>query len=173
MMKLKESVLLLIVNMGKISYLLIIGFLVSCTSNTIFEKPKNLIPKDTMSLLIQDMMIASSAKYLKNKGNQRNITYMAFIYDIYKIDSLRFKESNFYYISKIDLYEEIINDAKLQLEKKKKYYKKISNNLDSIRNDSIKKSKVLLESKKLLQDNFVLKDEIVTDSIWYNFYKLF
>jgi hypothetical protein len=51
--------------MKKISYTFLFVFLSSCTSNTIFEKPKDLIPKDTMSLLIQEMMIASAAKKYK------------------------------------------------------------------------------------------------------------
>ena len=66
MMKLKGSVLHLIDNMKKISSIFLFIFLVSCTSNTIFKEPKDLIPKDTMSLLIQEMMIASSAKNVKN-----------------------------------------------------------------------------------------------------------
>ena len=52
--------------MKKLSYLLLFIFLASCTSNTIFKKPEDLIPSDTMSLLMQDMMVASSAKFVKN-----------------------------------------------------------------------------------------------------------
>ena len=81
--------------MKKLSFLLLFIFLISCTSNTIFEKPKDLIPRDTMSLLIQDMMIASSAKFVKNKNKEKKINYMSFVYDKYKIDSLRFHNSNF------------------------------------------------------------------------------
>ena len=102
--------------MKKISYLFIFIFLVSCTSNTIFEKPKDLIPRDTMSLLLQEMMIASSAKFIKNKSQQKNINYMPFVYEKFKIDSTRFYASNYYYISKIDLYLEILEDAKTNLE---------------------------------------------------------
>lgn len=152
MMKLKENASLLIVNMKKISYLFIFYFLVSCTSNTIFEKPKDLIPRDTMSLLIQEMTIASSAKYVKNINKEKKINYMTFVYDKYKIDSLRFQNSNFYYTSKIDVYEEIIKDAKDQLEKKKKFYVELSKQLDSIRRDSIKKSN---EKKMALKDSII------------------
>ena len=116
--------------MKKISLLLI--FLSSCTSNTIFKKPEDIIPKDTMSLLIQDMMIASSAKFIKNTNKQKKINYMSFVYDKYKIDSVRFQNSNFYYISKIDLYEEIITDAKVKLENKKKFFTKLKATQDSI-----------------------------------------
>ncbi|AUC21763.1 hypothetical protein BTO15_06420 [Polaribacter sejongensis] len=125
--------------MKNLSYFLVSIFLVSCTSNTIFKEPKDLIPRDTMTLLLGDMMIASSAKFVKNKNEQKKVNYMAFIYDKYKIDSLRFQNSNLYYTSKIDLYEEMITDVKKNLEEKKDFYNKMSSRKDSIRRDSIKK----------------------------------
>ena len=125
--------------MKNLSYFLVSIFLVSCTSNTIFKEPKDLIPRDTMTLLLGDMMIASSAKFVPNKNQQNKVNYMAFIYDKYKIDSLRFQNSNLYYTSKIDLYEEMITDVKKNLEEKKDFYNKMSSRKDSIRRDSIKK----------------------------------
>lgn len=132
--------------MKKINYLLISIFLASCTSNTIFEKPENLIPKDTMSLLIQELMIATSAKYVKNKNLQKDVNYMPFVFDRFKIDSTRFQTSNMYYMSKIDLYQEILRDAKTQLEKQKEILNKIQTKKDSIRADSLLKTR---EKKKL------------------------
>jgi hypothetical protein len=136
----KVNVSLLIVNMNKISYLLIFIFLVSCTSNTIFEKPKDLIPKDTMSLLVQEMMIASSAKFIKNKNLERKINYMPLVYDLFKIDSIRFQSSNLYYLSKIDLYQEVFKNAKASLKKEKSILDEIKKRKDSLRVDSIKNS---------------------------------
>ena len=156
MMKLKENESLLIANMKKLSSLFIFIFLVSCTSNTIFKKQEDLIPKDTMSLLMQDMMIASSAKFVKNKKLQKKINYMAFVYDKYKIDSIRFQKSNFYYTSKIDLYEEIIADVKKELEVKKEFYTKRKSTLDSIKKDAIKKSKIKVDT---------IKSEIILDTL--------
>ena len=137
--------------MNKISLLLSFIFLSSCTSNTIFKKPQDLIPRDTMSLLIQDMMIASSAKFIKNVHKQKKINYMSFVYDKYKIDSVRFQNSNFYYISKIDLYEEIITDAKVKLEDKKKFFTKIKATQDSINK---------LKRKKIRDTLFSFKDTV-------------
>ena len=137
--------------MKKISLLLIFIFLSSCTSNTIFKKPEDIIPKDTMSLLIQDMMIASSAKFIKNTNKQKKINYMSFVYDKYKIDSVRFQNSNFYYISKIDLYEEIITDAKVKLENKKKFFTKLKATQDSINK---------LKRKKIRDTLFSFKDTV-------------
>jgi len=98
-----------------------------------------------MTLLIQDMYIAQSSRYYKNINNQKNIEYMPFIYDKYKIDSSRFQKSNFYYTTKIDLYEEILDDAKKGLEEKKGLFNSIQKRKDSLRKDSIEKKKVPLK----------------------------
>jgi len=124
--------------MKKISGIFIFLFLVSCTSNTIFEKPQNLIPSDTMSLLLQEMVIASSAKFMKNKGQQKNINYMPLVYEKFKIDSSRFETSNQYYMSTIDKYQEILEGAKTSLGSRNKVFKKIKTRLDSLRKDSIR-----------------------------------
>lgn len=149
MMKLRGKESRLIANMKNTSYLLIFVFLVSCTSNTILEKPKDLIPKDTMSLLIQEMMIASSAKHVKNKNFERKIEYMSLVYDQFKIDSTRFQTSNLYYMSKIDVYQEIFVNAKDRLEKQKAFYEEINNKKDPIVSDSLKKIRV--RNKKKLE----------------------
>jgi hypothetical protein len=167
----KES--LLIDKMKKISCLLIFTVLVSCTSNTIFEKPKDLIPKDTMRLLLQEMMIASSAKFIKNKTGQKNINYMPFVYDYFKIDSTRFESSNFYYMSKIDVYQEVLESAKISLMSRNEVFKKIKTKLDSIQKDStevirnkLKKSdslKVVRNLKNLAFPDQVLKKVITKE----------
>lgn len=114
-------------------YFLILLFLVSCTSNTIYKKPENLIPKDTMLLLLSDMYIASSAKHVKNKFSERNIDYMFLIHKKYKIDSLRFGESNVYYASKIEEYNEMIKEVKKRLEHKRDFFTR------ELKKDSISK----------------------------------
>ena len=137
MTKLKGKELLLIDKMKKNSYLFLFILLVSCTSNTIFEKPKDLIPKDTMSLLLQEMMISSSAKFIKNKNNQKNINYMPFVYENFKIDSTRFKSSNYYYMSKIDVYQEILENAQNSILARQEVLTNMKTVLDSIKKDSI------------------------------------
>lgn len=154
-MILKGNESLLIANMKKISYLLIFTFLTSCTSNTIFEKPKDLIPKDTMSLLVQEMMIASSSKFIKNKNLERKINYMPLVYDLFKIDSIRFQTSNLYYMSKIDDYQAIFEDAKADLERKKAILDDLKKTKDSLRTDSIKNS----NKKPILIDTLLKKKE--------------
>lgn len=105
--------------MKKTVLFLILIFLVSCTSNTILEKPKDLIPKDTMVLLLTDLFIAKSAFVEKNTLNERKVNYMPLVYNKYKIDSSRFRTSNFYYTSKLEEYELFYKEVKEGLEKKK------------------------------------------------------
>ncbi|QTD36541.1 DUF4296 domain-containing protein [Polaribacter batillariae] len=154
--------------MKKISALFILIFLVSCTSNTIFEKPKDLIPQDTMSLLLQEMMIASSAKFIKNTNNEKNINYMSLVYDKFKIDSSRFMESNFYYMSKIDLYQKMLENAKKNLETKTAFFKKQKAALDSIRKDSLGtaiKKQMAIDSLKVSKDSLLKIESQILEHI--------
>ncbi|WP_438972579.1 DUF4296 domain-containing protein [Polaribacter sp.] len=146
--------------MKKLNSIIILVMLCSCTSNTIFEKPKDLIPKDTMSLLVQEMMVASSATFIKNKDMERNINYMPLVYDKFKIDSVRFQTSNLYYMSKIDEYKLIFEDAKNSLKQQKEYYDKIKSRKDSIRQDSIKRTKDLKKKKDSLDPTLELKNPL-------------
>jgi hypothetical protein len=140
--------------MKKISCLFIFIIFLSCTSNTIFEEPKDLIPRDTMSLLLQEMMIAASAKFINNKNQQKNINYMPFVYDKFKIDSTRFDISNYYYMSKVDVYKEILERAKTNLESRNDVFKKRQKRLEAVRKDSldcIKNNQKGLDSLKKLK----------------------
>jgi hypothetical protein len=137
MTPLKGKELLLIDKMRQITYCFLFMFFASCTSNTIFEKPKDLIPKDTMSLLLQEMMISSSAKFIKNKNNQKNINYMPFVYENFKIDSTRFESSNYYYMSKIDVYQEILENTQNSIAARQEVLTNMKTVLDSIKKDSI------------------------------------
>ncbi len=132
--------------MKKISFFLSILLLASCTSNTIYKKPKDLIPKDTMVLLITDMLLANSSKHVKNKHLEK-INYMPLVYDMYKIDTARFKKSNVYYTSKIDEYEAIFTAVKNNLEKNQKKYVVLKKHNDSIRKDSLEATKSKFREK--------------------------
>lgn len=129
--------------MKKVSYIISFLILASCTSNTILEKPKDLIPRDTMSLLIQELMIASSARYVKNKDKKKGINYMPLVYDKFKIDSIRFQNSNYYYMSKIDDYIKIFEEAKVAIDTKKEFLEKKEFIKDSLKKDSLRKVREL------------------------------
>lgn len=105
--------------MKKIIFFLAIILLASCTSKTILEKPKDLIPKDSMVLLLTDLYIAKSAYPEKNINNERKINYTTLIYNKYLIDSTRFSNSNYYYTSKLDEYDLIFNEVRAKLMLKK------------------------------------------------------
>jgi len=115
--------------------------LASCSSNTIYDEPKDLIPKDSMVLLLKDLYLATSAKSIKNKKQQKKISYTPLVYNTYKIDSLRFSASNFFYTSKVDVYEPMLDQVMALLKKEQGFFTQAKKIKDSIFNDSIKKKK--------------------------------
>ncbi len=129
-------------------YIIIGLILASCTSNTIYKKPENLIPKDSMVLLLTDMYIASSAKNQKNKYLRREKNYMFLVYEKYKIDTTRFDASNTYYTSMVDEYSEILKSVKSNIDSLSVFYKEEEEHQDSIVN-----------SKRLLEE--IKKDSIL------------
>lgn len=114
--------------MNKIIFFLAIILLVSCTSKTILEKPKDLIPKDTMVLLLTDLYIAKSAYAEKNINNERKINYVPLVYNKYLIDSTRFSSSNYYYTSKLEEYDLIFKEVKAKLTLKKQALEEVVRN---------------------------------------------
>ncbi len=122
----------------------------SCTSNTIYKKPKTLIPKDTMVLLLEDLFIASSSSFEKNKKLERKINYMPLVYDKYGIDSLRFIENNLYYISKVDEYDELYKQVKSNLTVKK----------DELERQLKEQDSLSKKTPKLTKENYKI-DELI------------
>ncbi|CAM1345371.1 DUF4296 domain-containing protein [Tenacibaculum amylolyticum] len=139
----------------------------SCTGNTIYKKPEGLIPRDSMIMLLSDMHIATAAKYTKNKFQKKNVNYMPFIYEKYKIDSTRFDISNTYYTSRIDEYDELINDVKKRLEEKGKIIQKELNIADSIKKIALEKQKLDSLANVKMVDSLLIK-ESMKDSIQGN-----
>lgn len=80
----------------------------SCTSNTIFKKPDNLISEDQMVDLLTDLFLAINAENTKNLDLKRQVNYYPLIFEKYNIDSTQFKESNYYYTSRVDDYDAIL-----------------------------------------------------------------
>ena len=125
---------------------ILVGFLallVSCTSNTIYKKPDNLIPREQMVDLLTDMFIARAAHNIKNKDDKQKINYMPLVYEKYKIDSLRFIDSNLYYMSRVDEYEAIYKEVEARLTAKHTTIKKANKRKDSLNKPLIKKGKML------------------------------
>ena len=145
--------------MKKIFYIILgIIILSSCTSNTIYEKPKNLISKNKMADILVDMYLAEGAKSVHNKDLERLVDYMPLVYEKYKVDSLQFSESNFYYTSKIDDYEDIFKTVNNRLKIMKTEYDSIAKVEDSIRQGKLYKNKDL-RKKSILEDPKIRKYE--------------
>ena len=123
---------------NSITYLILIVLFASCRSNTIYEEPKDLIPKDSMMMLLKDLYLATAAKNIKNKRQQKKVSYITLVYNKYNIDSLRFNTSNLYYTSKIDIYEPMLNEITELLEKEQEFFTKAKKIKDSLYNDSLK-----------------------------------
>lgn len=121
--------------------LIVTCVLFSCTSNTIYEKPKDLITKDTMVSLLKDLYLASAAKNVTNKQAQRRFSYVPLVYDKYKIDSARFQRSNLYYISLVDVYEPMLEEVFSTLEAERTILARQKKVRDSLRQDSLRRVK--------------------------------
>lgn len=135
--------------------MLSIGFyMVSCTSNTIIKKPDDLIPKDQMVDLLTDMLLAAGGQSVKNVDLQRRINYFPIVFEKYNIDSIRFKESNYYYTSRIDDYDEILGKVDERLKSLKK-----QSDSDRILKDSLEdlKQDSLIYYKRQLMEEGVVK----------------
>ena len=83
--------------MKKYFSIFLLFLLFSCTSNTIFKEPKNLIPRDTMSLLIQEMMIASAAKNIKNININNYLNNISVILKVGKLQIDETRNINWHY----------------------------------------------------------------------------
>ena len=124
-----------------IALFLLISLAFSCTSNTIYEKPKDLIPKDSMIDLLVDMQLAVGARSGKNLDEKYGLNYMPLVYEKYNIDSTRFTESSFYYATDIDHYTKILKTVKSRLKKLKEENEAILEEQDSIKKENYPKLK--------------------------------
>ena len=104
----------------------------SCTSNTILKKPDNLIPEDQMVDLLTDLLLAVNAETTKNLDLKRKVNYHTLVFEKYNIDSTQFKESNFYYTSRVDDYDVILLKVEERLKALNKKFETIKREEDSI-----------------------------------------
>lgn len=143
-------------------YILIFILVASCTSNTIFKKPDDLISKEEMVDLLTDLYLATSAKPVKNINGDKKIDYTFLVFEKYGIDTARFNKSNFYYTTKIDEYEDIYKKVETRLKESNSKYKEFKKVIDSTRKDSIKRIRFAKDSIKKIQNRL---DSIKLDSI--------
>jgi len=82
--------------------------------------------------VITDLLIASGAKNIKNIHQQRDVDYYSLVFEKYQVDSTQFQESNYYYTSKIDDYDEMLAEVNNRLRTLKNKFDKEKRELDSI-----------------------------------------
>lgn len=124
--------------MKKQAVILLSILAIACNSNTIFEKPKDLISEEEMVLLLTDLYIATAAKSYANKQDDKNIDYTFIVFEKYGIDSARFKRSNFYYTTKIDDYDKIYLQVQANIKTLKEKQTALIKVRDSIKRDSVR-----------------------------------
>ena len=140
-----------------IGILMILLVLISCVENLI-EKPDNLIPRDKMVTILEEMAILNAGRttntlILKENG----IEPTEYLFEKYGIDSISFVESDRYYASLpleyVSMYEEI--EASL-IEKKEilDATKKINDSLKVLERQALRRKNDSLAKipKKLASD---------------------
>ena len=172
MTKSKGSVYALIEQMTNWYWVIFIAAVIfGCTSNTILKKPDDLISKEQMVDLLTEMYIAVSAENILNINDKISINYFQLIYDKYQIDSTQFKRSSFYYSSKIDEYDNILEQVEknikdlntkysVQIAKIDSINRAKKDSLREIRKDSLKKptkNRIKMRSKTIPQTSSKVK----------------
>ncbi len=138
--------------MKKIAFILIIMFIGACAEN-LLEKPDNLIAKEKMVDILNDLAILNAAKNSNSKVLiQHGLDPMPFIYTKYDIDSLQFVNSDRYYASLPEEHEKIYLavEAKLNQEKERLISaKSLQDSLNKI------KAQLDLEKRQKIKDSLL------------------
>ncbi|MDT0559670.1 DUF4296 domain-containing protein [Ichthyenterobacterium sp. W332] len=117
----------------------------SCTETEKPVKPENLIPIDQMEAILYDSFILNATKASNKKTLERNgIFPQDYLFKKHNIDSTQFTESNAYYATDIELYQQIIDRVKLKLQQEKNGYTEALKQEDERRRkkqDSIKEAR--------------------------------
>ena len=108
--------------MKQLLFIVFLVVFVSCESKIRYKKPDNLIPREEMINLLIDMHIATGTTSVKSILDEDRKNYMSLVYEKYQVDSTRFAESNFYYISNIEEYESIFKEVEKELKKIQEQY---------------------------------------------------
>lgn len=139
-------------NMKKTA-LVFLGVLALACSEKVVEKPENLIPKEKMVEILQDLAVLNAAKqHIKPILEHKEITIMDFLYKKHGIDSTQFVQSDLYYASVPLEYQAIYEKVDAQLERKKAVLEDASKNRNKSKRDTKKKTEELKTSDGNKQD---------------------
>lgn len=140
-------------------YSLTLLTLFSC-GEELLSKPENLISKEKMADIIQEMAIVNAAKTTNSAVfHENNIDPTEYVLAKFKVDSLQYVESDRYYVSKPVEYEKIFKIVEKRLETDAKEMSDTKRKNDSIR------LKTQRDEAKALQDKKKLKASTKTDSL--------
>ena len=127
-----------------------ICLLVGCQENKVnYKKPADLIPKEEMINLIYDMHLAVAAANMKDINLEKR-NYMSLVYEKYDVDSTRFANSNLYYTSRIQEYEEMFEEVERRLDTLTIFYTK---KVDSIEANKTKEQEAKSKRDSIKQVN--------------------
>lgn len=98
------------------------------------EQPENLIPKEKMVEILRDLTILNAGRTTNVTILQRNnVETMPYLYAKYGIDSTQFSNSDLYYASVPEEYEDIYAKVEAKLESEKKIVEENKRVNDSIK----------------------------------------
>lgn len=138
--------------MKKVIYILMVVLVGSCAEK-LLEKPDNLIQKDKMVDILNDLAVLNAAKST-NVAVLRNhdIEPMEYIFTKYGIDSMQFVESDRYYASIPEEHEKIYMAVEAKLEQEEKRLsdeKDVRDSLKRIKNEASRLKKKTLKDSLL------------------------
>lgn len=114
------------------------------------EQPENLIAKDKMVTILRDLAVLNAARTTNLNVLQKNdIEPMEYLYAKYGIDSTQFSNSDLYYASLPEEYEEIYAEVEAKLDTEKvemEEKKRIKDSLATIERDLKRNTKNLKDS---------------------------
>lgn len=96
--------------------ILVVLLLFGCEDKVSYKKPEGLINKEKMTDLLYDMHLVVGTSNIKNIHLEKNRNYMSLVYEKYGIDSVQFAESNLYYTSHVQEYEDIFEEVERRIE---------------------------------------------------------
>ncbi len=110
----------------RIIFLGLLVLMSACDDKNKPEKPKDLISKNKMEVILYDLYILNSAKGINKKIlENNNVVPETYILTKHNIDSIQFAESNDYYAFDSDDYKAMIERIKTRLQKEKTEFEEL------------------------------------------------
>lgn len=130
-------------------FLVVVFSLQSCLKKPV-EKPDNLIDEEQMIEILYDVTLLQAAKNINTtKLSQNHINYNTYIFEKYGIDSTTYVQSQLYYASIPEVYQEMHKVIEKRLTKERQI-------LDSIKEDKASQEKI---KKPVLEQNKIIKNK--------------